>query len=85
MRYLEKIITCGWYNDFVLEELKLDDMVVLRKPHPCGSTLWKVVRLGADIGLVCQTCDRKVFLPRRDLSKRLKKLIPGTNDENTTE
>lgn len=80
---LQGIITCGWYNDFVLQELKLDDMVVMRKQHPCGSTLWKVVRLGADIGLVCQTCGRKVLLPRRDLMKRMKKLIPGTTDADT--
>lgn len=79
------IITCGWYNHFVLPDIKLDDLVVLRKPHPCGSTLWKVVRLGADIGLVCQTCGHKVLLPRRDLAKRMKKLIPGTNHADTPE
>jgi hypothetical protein len=53
----------------------IDDIVRLRKPHPCGSYEWKVVRVGADIGLVCQTCGRRVLLPRRTLEKRLKTFI----------
>lgn len=53
----------------------IDDIVRLRKPHPCGSYEWKVVRIGADIGLVCQTCGRRVLLPRRTLEKRLKAFV----------
>lgn len=60
----------------MLPDLKLDDVVRLRKTHPCGSTDWKVVRLGADIGLVCLGCGRRVLLERRELSKRLKKMLP---------
>jgi hypothetical protein len=60
----------------MLPELKLEDVVRLRKTHPCGGTDWKVVRLGADIGIVCLTCGRKVLLDRRTLVKRLKKLNP---------
>jgi hypothetical protein len=56
-------------------ELFLDDIVQLRKPHPCGSVQWRVVRLGADIGLKCLGCDRKVLLPRRELEKRLKRFV----------
>jgi hypothetical protein len=55
--------------------LFIDDVVRLRKPHPCGSFDWTVVRLGADIGLRCQTCNRKVLLSRRDLEKRLKTFV----------
>ncbi len=50
----------------------LGDVVRLRKPHPCGGYEWTVVRLGADIGLVCRTCGRRVLLPRRELERRLK-------------
>ena len=50
----------------------IDDVVRLRKPHPCGGFDWTVVRLGADIGLVCTTCGRRVLLPRRELERRLK-------------
>jgi hypothetical protein len=53
----------------------LDDQVRLRKPHPCGSYDWTVVRLGADIGLKCQGCGRRVLLPRRVLEKRVKTFL----------
>jgi hypothetical protein len=56
-------------------ELFLQDVVRLRKPHPCGSYEWTVVRLGADIGLRCHGCARKVLLPRRELEKRLKTFV----------
>lgn len=56
-------------------ELYLQDVVRLRKPHPCGSFEWTIVRLGADIGLRCHGCNRKVLLPRRELEKRLKAFI----------
>jgi hypothetical protein len=56
-------------------ELHLDDVVRLRKPHPCGGYDWRVVRLGADIGLRCLTCGRRVLLPRRELAKRLKAVL----------
>lgn len=53
----------------------IDDVVRLRKPHPCGGYEWTVVRLGADIGLVCSNCGRRVLLPRRELERRLKSFI----------
>jgi hypothetical protein len=53
----------------------IDDIVRLRKPHPCGSFEWTVVRIGADIGLTCNTCGRRVLLPRRTLEKRLKAFV----------
>ena len=56
-------------------ELFIDDIVQLRKSHPCGSDRWRIVRLGADIGLRCLGCERKVLLPRRELEKRIKKFI----------
>ncbi len=59
----------------MLPEIQLDDVVRLRKPHPCGSYEWVVVRLGADIGLRCTTCGRRVLLPRRELAKRLKTIV----------
>jgi len=59
----------------MLPDLDLDDIVRLRKPHPCGSYEWKVTRLGADIGLECLGCQRRVLLPRRKLASRLKKVV----------
>ena len=51
----------------------LDDVVVLRKRHPCGGDSWRVIRLGADIGLRCTTCARRVLIARRDLEKDMKR------------
>lgn len=59
----------------MLPEIRMDDVVQLRKPHPCGGYIWQVVRVGADIGLKCQTCGHRVLLSRRDFEKRLKKTI----------
>jgi len=59
----------------MLPELHLEDRVRLRKPHPCGSYDWKVVRLGADIGIECLRCGRRVLLPRRILARKMKALI----------
>jgi hypothetical protein len=56
----------------MLSDLQLNDVLRLRKPHPCGSYEWTVVRLGADIGLECQGCGRRVMLTRRELAKRMK-------------
>lgn len=61
---------------FVLPEIELKDIVRLRKPHPCGSYDWIIYRLGADIGLECLGCQRRVLLPRRTLALRLKKVLP---------
>lgn len=60
------------YNPFVLPDLQLNDHLRLRKPHPCGSYEWTVIRLGADIGLECKVCGRRVMLTRRELMRRLK-------------
>ncbi len=56
-------------------DIALNDVVRLRKPHPCGGYEWTVVRLGADIGIVCTTCHHRVLLPRRDFEKRVKKFV----------
>lgn len=56
-------------------DIRLDDVVRLRKPHPCGGYEWRVVRLGSDIGIKCLTCQRKVYLPRSQFAKRVKSFV----------
>jgi hypothetical protein len=56
-------------------EVNLDDIVRLRKIHPCGSYEWRVVRIGADIGLKCLKCGRRVLLPRSTFERRLKSFV----------
>lgn len=66
-------------------ELFLGDVVRLRKPHPCGGFEWTVVRLGADIGLRCLGCNRRVLLPRRELERRLRHFVSRGPDFTTGE
>ncbi len=60
----------------MLQDMQVGDIVRLRKPHPCGGYDWQVTRLGADIGLKCLTCDHRVMLTRRELTRRLKTIVP---------
>jgi hypothetical protein len=61
-------------------ELNLDDVLRLKRAHPCGGTDWQVTRLGADIGLRCLTCGRRVLLERPVLEKRLKQFVSRSNE-----
>ena len=56
-------------------EISLGDVVLLKKRHPCGSYEWQVVRLGADIGIKCMGCNRRVLLERRDFERRVKEFV----------
>jgi hypothetical protein len=56
-------------------EIRLGDEVRMRKAHPCGSDQWQVVRLGADIGMVCKGCGRRVLLPRSQFLRQVKALL----------
>jgi hypothetical protein len=62
-------------HDGPVLELRTGDRLLLRKPHACGGSAWQIVRLGADIGLVCEGCGRKVMLERRRVEQRLVSFI----------
>ncbi|RJO62988.1 MAG: DUF951 domain-containing protein [Dehalococcoidia bacterium] len=53
-------------------DFKMNDIVRLRKVHPCGGFEWQVTRLGADIGLKCKDCGRYMLMPRSELERRMK-------------
>lgn len=57
------------------DEIRLEDIVLMKKKHPCGSFAWTVVRIGADIKIKCKGCGRIVMLDRNDFLKRRKKLL----------
>ena len=57
------------------DEIRLGDIVQTRKPHPCKSDTWVVIRTGADIKIKCQGCGRIVMLDRETFLKRRKKLL----------
>jgi hypothetical protein len=56
-------------------EIKPGDVVRLKKKHPCGSDQWQVVRVGADIGIICLGCRHRVLLERSIFEKRIKTFI----------
>lgn len=56
-------------------DLRIGDVVILRKPHPCGGTAWRIERVGADIGAVCLTCQRYVLVPRSHFEIRIKQFL----------
>lgn len=65
----------------MLPEMRMNDVIRLKKPHPCGSTDWEVVRLGADIGLKCKGCGRRIMLTRREVAKRMKTYVYKADDD----
>ncbi|MBN1874160.1 MAG: DUF951 domain-containing protein [Anaerolineae bacterium] len=56
-------------------ELYVGDVVELRKTHPCGGKTWRILRVGADIGIECLTCKRYVLVARRHFESRIKRFI----------
>lgn len=56
-------------------KIVLGDVVRMRKTHPCGSDQWEVVRLGADIGIRCLKCGRRVLMPRVKFERRIRQFI----------
>lgn len=59
----------------ITEQLFVGDVVEMRKPHPCGGVTWEITRVGADIGLACRTCKRRVMLPRRQFARQAKRFL----------
>jgi hypothetical protein len=56
-------------------EINLGDVVKLKKEHPCGGYEWQVVRVGADIGLKCLKCERRILLTRSVFEHRIKEFV----------
>jgi len=61
-------------------EIKLGDVVRLKKVHPCGGYDWQVVRLGADIGMKCLKCGRRVLVARSVFESRVKEFVSRGSD-----
>jgi len=61
-------------------QLAVGNIVRLRKVHPCGGWEWVITRIGADIGLRCLTCGRRVLLPRSKVEKRIKSVVSRADE-----
>lgn len=54
---------------------KLNDTVIMKKPHACQTNLWTITRVGVDIKIKCVNCGREVMLDRLEFEKKLKKVV----------
>lgn len=63
-------------------KFKINDIIELKKPHPCGTKLFRVLRVGSDIRIVCQGCGRDMCLDRIKLEKATKKVLTTDTEEN---
>ena len=63
----------------VLTPYLVGDRIKLKKKHACGGLDWEVYRIGADLGLLCQTCGRRIMLSRREVARRIRRRVktPG--------
>jgi hypothetical protein len=56
-------------------EFQLNDVVEMKKPHPCGTNKWKIIRLGMDIRIKCEGCQHSVLIPRKEFTRKVKKVL----------
>lgn len=55
-------------------DVRVGDVLELKKAHPCGSRSWLVLRVGMDFRLRCQGCGHELMLPRSKAEKAVKKI-----------
>jgi len=68
----------------ISDPIHVGDVVLMRKPHPCGGAEWEVTRVGADVGMLCLTCRRRVMLSRRDFTRQVKRFVSrGQGDQGS--
>lgn len=64
------------------KDIRVGDIVITRKTHPCGSNRWRIYRVGADIGMRCLGCDRRVMLSRRKFERAIKQVVDDKDESN---
>ncbi|OZM56578.1 DUF951 domain-containing protein [Lottiidibacillus patelloidae] len=63
------------------KQYNLKDIVEMKKPHPCGINEWKIIRMGMDIRIKCVGCQHSVMIPRKEFTKKLKKVLKRHEEE----
>ncbi len=56
-------------------DLKVGDIIKMKKLHPCGNNLWEIMRTGMDIRLKCKGCGHQVMLPRKQVEKNFRGFV----------
>ena len=63
-------------------KFNLNDLLIMKKKHPCGSDTFKVLRTGSDVRIICVGCSRDMTVQREKIEKSIKSVISSnTNDE----
>ncbi len=65
-------------------DIKVGDKLKLKKQHPCGCDVFKVLRIGMEFRIICDKCGRDLFLPRSKVEKAVKAILPpeeGSDDD----
>ena len=62
-----------------MHDYKVGSLVIMKKPHPCGTNEWEITRVGADIKIKCVGCGRIVMIPRLKFQKDAKKVVRPNN------
>ena len=55
-------------------DVRVGDILTMKKKHPCGSLTWQVLRIGADFKLRCSGCGHEIMSARSNIEKRIKKI-----------
>ncbi|PRO64354.1 DUF951 domain-containing protein [Alkalicoccus urumqiensis] len=58
------------------------DIVEMKKPHPCGTNSWKIVRMGMDIRIKCTGCGHSIMMPRKEFEKKMKRILERAEPES---
>lgn len=62
------------------KKFNLNDNVIMKKPHACGTNEWKITRMGVDIKIKCIHCGREIMMDRMEFEKKLKKVLGEKNE-----
>ena len=57
-------------------DIRVQDILVMKKAHPCGDKRWEVMRTGMDFRLRCLGCGHEVMQPRRKIEKMIRRIVP---------
>lgn len=63
-------------------DVRVGDVLRMKKPHPCGSLEFEVLRVGMDFKIKCRRCGHEVMLPRLKCEKNIKKILRGEEKES---
>lgn len=64
-----------------MKDYDLNDIVEMKKAHPCGTNRWKIIRMGMDIKIECTGCGHIVMLSRREFERKMKKILEKANQK----